>query len=221
MIMAKNQKPVLNLKSLETSIKEGEKATDEKIENLEKSLDKKMDDGFDKLFEKITSILPVQTSKGSKLSSDIHQHEDEHGIVFKEGTDPNKDVELVEVAMTSSESSEFKNKAEQLKFDSEMIEIMVMPSTSTYPDHCFPVGVNGRMLLVTRGKKQWLPRNYVEVLLRAKVSTYGNEETIRPNGERTIKNDETKAHRYPLQIIMDKNPKGAQWLQRVCNDMRA
>jgi len=218
--MAKDKKPVLNLKSLETSIADSNKATDEKIENLESSINKKMDEGFDELMKKVTNVLPVQTTKGSKLSTDIHEHADEDTISFKD-SNPHEDVEIVEVALTSSESSEFNNKAEQLKFDNEMIEIMVMPSTSTYPDHCFPVGVNGRMLLVTRGQKQWLPRNYVEVLLRAKVSTYGNEETIRPNGERTIKNPETKSHRYPLQIISDKNPKGAQWLHRVCNDMRA
>ena len=76
--------------------------------------------------------------------------------------------------------------------------------------------------LITRGFKQWLPRNYVEVLLRAKVSTYGNQEMVNAQtGEKEVKNPEVKSHRYPLQIIQDANPLGMAWLERVSNDVRA
>lgn len=152
-------------------------------------------------------------------SEDVYQHLDEHDIEFVE-KGPDFDLETTRPGLRSVLSAEFKEKAEQMMFDEEPVQIMVMPSQSTYPDHTFCVGVNGRMRMITRGKRQWLPRKYVEVLLRAKISTYGNFETRNPmTNELTVSNPETKSHRYPLQVIQDKNPLGARWLERVTNEI--
>lgn len=159
----------------------------------------------------------IITKDGTHVE-DVYQHLDEHPIEFEE--DAAGDLETVRPGLQSIHSAEFKLKAEQMLFDEEEIQIMVMPSQATYPDHTFCVGVNGRMRLIMRGTKQWLPRKYVEVLLRAKISTYGNFET-RNNmtNELEVKNPETKSHRYPLQIMQDKNPLGSRWLERVTNEM--
>jgi hypothetical protein len=198
-------------------------SVDEKVSSLKSSVDT----GFSEIMEAMEGFKSLaknnihNTTKGT-CSEDIYEHDDENGIVFEKNDDPMADVEVVRHGLTSTDSAEFKAKADQMRFDDEEIEIMVMPSQSTYPDHTFTIGVNGRLRLIMRGQKQWIPRKYVEVLLRAKVSTYGNFESRNQyNGELEVNNPETKSHRYPLQVITDKNPKGAAWLMRVTNDTRA
>lgn len=196
-------------------------SVEDKVDNLTKSLQE-----FMKTMQSVASpnstraadnrhIVPKQGVDVDK----VYQHLDEHEIEFTEA-DENGDIETTRPGLREVASHEFKTKAEQTAFDLEKIQIMVMPSQAVYPDHTFCVGVNGRMVLIIRGKRQWLPRAYVEVLLRAKVSTYGNFE-VRNNvtNELEIKNPETKSHRYPLQVIIDRNPLGAAWLERVANEI--
>ena len=191
-------------------------ATDEKLGKIESSI---IDLGTS-----ITAALkamnnPVSIAKDGIDSRDVYQHLDERAIEFTDG-DPNDDVEVVRPGLCSVDSTEFKDKANQMRFDNEKVEIMVMASQSTYPDHTFNISVNGVQRLISRGNRQWLPRNYVEVLLRAKISTYGNNEVTTPAGDRKIENPETKSHRYPLQILTDNSPHGQHWLERVSNDKR-
>ncbi|PCJ39142.1 MAG: hypothetical protein COA71_14595 [SAR86 cluster bacterium] len=204
----------MTMKSLDKQIRERNEVVDKKLDDLSIDIDKK----FAALLESNQKIF--QTMAKGKSSEDIYQHADERNVKFKEG-DSKADAEVIEVSLTSVDSAEFKEKADQMRFDKEMVEIMVMPSQAVYPDNTFTVSVNGTPKLILRGKKQWLPRNYVEVLLRAKTSSYGNIETINPyTAIKEMSYPETKSHRYPLHIITDKNPKGARWLERVCNDMR-
>lgn len=220
------------IKGLEKQMNERAMETDDRISSVENavsemsnSLAGKLESLMDKLNEAPQARSQVMSNivnKDGTHSDDVYQHDDHLDVNFgKDG--PDGDVTLELSQLRSVNDPEFKRKADQMRFDQELIEIMVMASTSTYPDHTFNIGVNGKLRMVVRGQKMWLPRNYVEVLLRAKVSSYGNHEVINAyNGEREIKNPETKSHRYPLQIITDKNSiLGAQWLERVANDMRA
>jgi hypothetical protein len=197
------------------------------VENDIATLQKSINTGFEEMatlmgsFKSLAKNNPHQTTKGVH-SEDVYQHDDEGGIVFEKNADPMADVEVVRNGLTSVSNAEFESKMEQMKFDEEPIEIMVMPSQSTFPDHTFTIGVNGRLMLIVRGAKQWMPRKYVEVLLRAKISSYGNfEKRNEWNGELEVQNPETKSHRYPLQVITDRNPKGRAWLVRVTNDTGA
>jgi len=161
--------------------------------------------------------VKYQIGKDGVFAEDVYEKEDVLNVLVDPLT-----LEEGRPGLTSVHSAEFKAKAEQMIFDVELIQIMVMPSASTYPDHTFHVGVNGTLRLVVRGMKMVLPRNYVEVLLRAKTSTYGNFEVRNPmTNELEVQNPETKSHRYPLQILRDDNPLGPRWLERVTNDTRA
>lgn len=218
------------IRSLDLEMKENAAKTDQRLTGVEESvkgLNDSMSVGFKELTEMFTSFKteaknrPLRNTKGV-FSTDVYQHDDEGGIEFEKNSNPDADVEVVRQGISSVHSPEFKSKMEQLKFDEEEIEIMVMPSQSTFPDHTFSIGVNGVLRLIVRGTRQWLPRKYVEVLLRAKVSTYGNfEARNKYNDEMQVNNPETKSHRYPLQVITDRNPKGSAWLMRVTNDTKA
>ena len=219
----------VNMQSLNKQVKETAQETDDRLNAVEE-LVTDINTKFDKLTDMMEKIQPIMAkntphviAKDGVDSRDVYQHLDETGIEFVKNDDPNIDAEVIERNFTSVNSAEFREKAEQMAFDNQEIEIMVMSSTSTYPDHTFMIGVNGRMRLIVRGTKQWLPRNYVEVLLRAKTSTYGNYESRNPmNNELEVKNPEIKSHRYPLQVLKDPSGAlGSRWLQRVSNDMTA
>lgn len=205
----------LSLKVLEKQIIESNETQSKRMKGIEESMGEML-----KILT--TKQAPAVIQPSGTDSRDAYQHLDRIDIEFKKNDDIHADVEVERPGITSIHSAEFADKMDQHKFDMESVEIMVMPSPSTYPDHTFTVGVNGRLRMITRGKRQWLPRCYVEVLLRAKVSHYSNDEVVNKyNNEMTIQNNETKAHRYPLQIMTDRNPKGAAWLERVSNDVRA
>ena len=211
------------------SLAEQSDATDSKLEGLDTKLGTLESSIIDLSttitgqFNKLLSAKnnPTSISQDGQDSRDVYQHLDERPIEFSDNG-PDSDVEVVRPGLCAVGSMEFKAKADQMRFDNEKIQIMVMSSQASYPDHTFNISVNGVQRLIARGHKQWLPRNYVEVLLRAKTSTYGNIETRNHlTNELTVKNPETKSHRYPLQILKDTSPYGQAWLERVSNDMRA
>ena len=215
----------LSMAGLNKDFEQANEANSQKFDKLESTVNSLAADVKEGMGEVLKAISaknnPVQITKDGTHSEDAYLKEDLIDIEFKKNGNVHADVETVRPGITSIDSMEFIEKAEQMAFDNENIEIMVMPSASTYPDHTFFVGVNGIQRLIVRGQKQWLPRRYVEVLLRAKVSTYGNFETRNvTTNELEVKNPETKSHRYPLQILTDKNPLGPKWLNRVTNDTR-
>ncbi len=214
----------LSMKSLDKDFKEATEKSSQRFDNLEKSVSGIADDVKDQLggFLKTLSAQnnPTSITKDGTFAEDVCLNQDKIDIEFAKNGDIHADVETVRPALTSIDNAEFKDKANQMAFDNEMVKIMVMPSSSTYPDHTFSVGVNGIQRLIVRGKEQWLPRRYVEVLLRAKVSYYANIEQRNSQNELEVAYPETKSHRYPLQILEDKNPLGVKWLTRVNNDTR-
>lgn len=225
----KNNAKHETIKSVRADLESRAAEADDRLDGLEATISElniEVGTKFSEVLDAIRSQAknnPVSISKDGLDSRDLHKHEDErpNPNLFAEGR-PEDDVQLIEQQLTSSDSSEFQEKAEQMMFDQEKILIMVMPSASTYPDHTFLIGVNGTMIAIMRGHEQMVPRNYVEVLLRAKTSTYGNIETRNQlTNELTVINPETKSHRYPLQVLRDDNPLGAKWLERVVNDRAA
>jgi len=216
----KPTKSVLSLKVLQSQIAE----SNDKNEASNKVVDLQigqMKDSIELILKAVSAKnVPASITKDGPHSEDVYLGLDKVDIEFAENGDIHADVEVVRPGIASVDSMEFKEKADQTQFDLEKLQVMVMPSASTYPDHTFFVGVNGRQLLIIRGQRQWLPRNYVEVLLRAKISSYANVERRNAANELEVVYPETKSHRYPLQILQDHNPLGTKWLERVANDTR-
>lgn len=214
--------PKQTIKGLEAEAVARNDEVDDRLGGLETSIEELKVDVSTKFTEILKAInRPVSISKDGTHADELYKHEDEHDIMFKEGR-LEDDVELIEQSHGNVFTMEFKNKAEQMRFDKELIEVMISQSGQSFPDATFEISVNGQSAIICRGQYQWLPRNYVEVLLRAKNSNYGNIE--RPNiatGIKEVQNPETKSLRYPLQVRRDKNPKGAAWLERVVNERSA
>ena len=214
----------LSMKGLNKDLEQSNESNQQRFDSLEKSVSGLSND----IKEQINLVLKAVSAKNDRkiitkdglFAEDVCLNEDLIGIEFEENADVHADVEILRPGLRSIDNAEFQDKASQMAFDNEQVKIMVMPSSSTYPDHTFSVGVNGIQRLIVRGKAQWLPRRYVEVLLRAKVSTYANIEQRNSRNELEVVYPETKSHRYPLQILEDKSPLGIKWLTRVNNDTR-
>jgi|ETN01SMinimDraft_1059929.scaffolds.fasta_scaffold76108_1 hypothetical protein len=204
----------LSMKSLAADAEARNAETDKKFDALET----KLDDGIQGIMDSINAMnRPASITKDGVLSTDKDYDENLHDIKFQD-VRPEDDAQLVPSRMTSIHSAEFTEKAEQMKFDNEQIEVMVMRSQATYPDHTFTLSVNGNSLIIARGVRQWIPRCYAEVMARAKTSTYGNIEIRNSQNELEVENPESRAARYPFQVMTDKSPKAGQWLERVMND---
>lgn len=214
----------LSMKGLNKDFHEANEVNQQRFDTLEKSVSGIADDIKEQLGQVLKAVSaknnPAIITKDGTFAEDVCLNEDRVDIEFEKNDDVYADVETVRPGLRSIDNAEFKDKANQMAFDNEQVQIMVMPSASTYPDHTFSVGVNGIQRLIVRGKAQWLPRRYVEVLLRAKISTYANIEKRNLQNELEVVYPETKSHRYPLQILKDNNPLGVQWLSRVNNDTR-
>ena len=223
------EKKNITLKSLQKETNDQAAEFDDRLSAVEHSIQevdttiKNLGDDIEQKFSRVLDAInrPASIRKDGREADDAYLHEDEGEIKFSDGR-PEDDVQMVETVKYDPRSAEFKSKAEQLAFDREMVKIMVHSSTSNYADNTFSIGVNGVLRCIKRGQEQWVPRAYVEVLLRAKTSNYGNNEIInQQTGLLEVKNPETKALRYPCQIVEDKNPLGAAWLERVVNDRAA
>jgi len=174
------------LRSLNKKMAESVKETDDRLETLE-SVIGNLDGKLDQLINSMVKSEPIMAKnnphiipKDSMHSEEAYQHLDENPIEFVKNDDPNIDAQVIEHVASEVNSAEFREKADQMAFDKHMLEIFVMASSSPYPDRTCTVSVNGIVRFVPRGIKIKLPRNYVEILARAKTSTYGNIETVDP-----------------------------------------
>ena len=213
-----NKPEKLSLKSLNSAMEQQAGETEERLGAIESSVGEMLDllKGLqDQSHDAIDNPVIIDRYRG-QVSEDLYAGENTQDVQFTQGR-PEDDVDLVRRNMGSVHEPEFKNKIEQMKFDNELIEVLVMQSSSQFPDNTFTLSVNGRDLLIVRGKRQWIPRNYAEVMAQARVSTYANIETFNDRGERTVENPETSSARYIFQVVTDRNPLGPQWLERVMN----
>ena len=214
-------KPKQTIKSLTAKMQEQSADSDERMEAIEETvseMSEKVDTKFAELIETIKAMnMPRVIEKDGKHNVDYDAHETNQAVMFGDAK-PGEDEFLVKSRFSSVHDAEFKEKAEQMKFDREMIQVRVAQSIEKFPDHTFTLGVNGRLILVVRGIKQWIPRCYAEVMARAKTSTYSNVEIRNERNELEVENDETKASRYLFQVTRDDSPYADQWLERIMNE---
>ena len=206
-------KKVANVASLSKRADEQEKqiiALSNKVSDVSAN----MESGFASILKAINN--PVMREHGGTDVRDVYHGEDNGAVNF--GVDGQGDVTLERSRMASIYDPEFKEKMDQMKFDQEKIEILIQPSTERWADNSVFISVNGRAIYLIRGVKIWVPRNYCEVLARARVSNYGNREIVDQSGQRTVANEETRAHRIVFQVCTDRNPLGPHWLERVTNE---
>lgn len=103
-------------------------------------------------------------------------------------------------------------KAELLAFNEEVLTVQVHETNDPLAEPLPQVIVDGRSQFFQRGVEMHVKRKYVEVLARAKRTTYSQVE--QPGGD--YKNVPHSALRYPFSVIHDPaGDKGRAWLKAV------
>lgn len=109
----------------------------------------------------------------------------------------------------------FADKAEELIFMEEPVVIVIHTTSDKFAENPVPLGNGGRRMFVPRGTNVVIARKYVEVLARAKVDQFGDQEYIDNDGIRHHRYPKGVNLQYPFSVVEDKNPKGKAWLQKV------
>lgn len=113
---------------------------------------------------------------------------------------------------------DFKNKADELQFNEEVLTVVIHDSTNPSDDPLPLVIVNGMRQYFERGKQMKVKRKFVERLARARKTTYSQEELPNRAGYRNVPHT---ALQYPFSVIHDPaGYKGAEWLQAILNEQQ-
>lgn len=105
---------------------------------------------------------------------------------------------------------------DNMQFMEEKVTVIVhQQGESRYPEPAISVWNGGTHQLFPRDHEVTCARKFLEVLARAKVATYGNQEYINEEGIRAQKYPKRVAHKYPFSVIRDDNPRGRAWLARI------
>jgi hypothetical protein len=108
-----------------------------------------------------------------------------------------------------------KDWADQMKFNEEPVKIVVHDSTEKNAERVVEVWNNGISQRFIRGQEQVVKRKFMEVLARAKITSYTQEKVRDEDGNESYRNIPHTALRYPFSVIEDLNPRGREWLRTV------
>lgn len=125
--------------------------------------------------------------------------------------------ELVVVGGKSLDDPELRKKVETEAFYQEPVTIQLNPTSERHADPYANPSVNGNGIVIRRGEVKTIPRCYVEVLARATVAQYQNEEYQKNNGEHAVRWPVTMGWRYPISIVKD-TPEGLEWYQNLLRE---
>lgn len=117
--------------------------------------------------------------------------------------------ELVQVAERMPDPE----KLEMLAFMREPVTIRIGTTTDKNADQVFELTINGRNEFFRRGETKTVPRCYVELLARQRVTGYTSIEKHDDKGEKYIEQVPQTALRYDFAVVKDENPMGESWLK--------
>lgn len=109
-----------------------------------------------------------------------------------------------------------KNYADALKFNEDVLEIRLEPSSEENAPTVIDVTVNGETVWIPVGQDIRIKRKFVEVLMRSKpvaISTAHEDIGAKVINNRIVRNTRAK---YPLSILSDPaQGKGIEWMRRI------
>lgn len=105
--------------------------------------------------------------------------------------------------------------ADQMAFNEEVIKVLVHESTDKNAEAIVEVFNGGIPQRFLRGQEQDVKRKFVEVLARAKMTTFTQEKYKDGDGVDSVKQVPHTALRYPFSVVNDPNPRGKDWLKAV------
>lgn len=101
----------------------------------------------------------------------------------------------------------------QLAFNEELVEITIAEDSSEFPIDPVPLSVNGQQKHIKRGVPTVIPRKFVESLCSPtiRVATKNSKNQL---GEDATTLEQTRSLQFPFSLV-DKNPKGKEWLRQL------
>jgi hypothetical protein len=123
--------------------------------------------------------------------------------------------EPIDAPIIHTETESFMNDGAELeKFMNEPVQIIVFSGGREGDIDIIAPEVNGQKFYIERNKPTWVKRSIVEILARAKTTTYGQEE-FSPTEKKSLQLIPRTSHSYPFQVVQDRNPMGPAWLQAI------
>lgn len=106
-------------------------------------------------------------------------------------------------------------KMAMLAFMNEPVTIRIATSTDPNAEQVFELNINGKMEFFRRGEQKTLPRYFVDRLMRLKVTTFSQKETMNAEGIRDYLHIPHTGLKYDFAIIRDDNKLGRSWERAV------
>jgi hypothetical protein len=109
-----------------------------------------------------------------------------------------------------------KKQFDELKFNEDVLEIMVHESTDPNAENPVFTGCNGVNQYFFRGQPQQVKRKYVAILASCKEHSIATQEYTQSDGSRAVRIGRTSSLKYPFSVISDPAGKrGADWLRSL------
>lgn len=122
----------------------------------------------------------------------------------------------IEVASAPSGGGGDKKHFDELKFNEDMLEVMVHESTDTNAENPIFTACNGVPQYFYRGVPQQVKRKYVAILAACKEHAITTPEYTQGDGARATRIARTASLKYPFSVISDPaGKKGADWLRTL------
>jgi hypothetical protein len=106
-------------------------------------------------------------------------------------------------------------KLANLAFMAEPVTIHIHDTSDPQAEQIFEIGNGGKRELFKRGETKTVQRKFVEVLLRAKITTFTQ---ARRRGDDGVMYDMQVPHtslRYPFSVVRDDHPRAKDWMQTM------
>lgn len=126
----------------------------------------------------------------------------------------NLKVTLVALPITPVGEREFKDAIEAEAFMQDQIVIRIHPTGDVNAPPVVPVGCNGEVVWLPRGRPVRIPRKFIESLTRFETG-YSTQRAMDPNADEGMVQRTRANQPYPFTVILDNHPKGRAWLERV------
>ena len=128
--------------------------------------------------------------------------------------------DLVQEVEPHGDMVNFNEKAEKLKFMEEPVTIFLQEAGNAAEEPSVYVAVNGEPALphqpwLLRGREYTVKRKFVEVLARARTTTYTQPFQHDREPDRVNIFRPHSSMRYPFMIVEDANPRGRAWAKAL------
>jgi hypothetical protein len=106
-------------------------------------------------------------------------------------------------------------KLAMMKFMEDMVTVHIHSTTNKEDEKVFEFFNNGRREVFRRNEQKTVKRYFVDMLARAKTTTYSQDTITDHQGVKQIVYQPSTGLRYPFSVVNDPHPRGREWLTSV------